>query len=168
MTIRILTENDAAIFWHMRLRGLQEDSEAFVTAYEEDKDVSISTIEARFRNARPDNVVFGAFEDSQLAGIAGIYRETRLKAAHKAMLWGVYVAREYRGRGLARQLVQAAIEQARTWAGVQQINLAVYSGNQAAYHLYRSLGFVTWGVEPNAVFWAGQSADDAYMTLQLK
>ena len=167
MTIRILTAYDATIFWEIRLRGLKDDHLAFGTTYEESKDLTLETVRQRYFQVAADNVILGAFEGDQLAGITGIYREPKQKVRHKAAIWGVYVAPEYRGRGLAKKLMQAAIDQARQWDGVAQIGLVVYMGNQSAYRLYQSLGFVTWGVEPNALYWNHEYADDMYMALKL-
>lgn len=48
---------------------------------------------------------------------------------------------DYRGQGLARQLVTRAVEYAKAH-GAQACILEVRSDNEPAYHLYRSLGFV--------------------------
>ncbi len=52
----------------------------------------------------------------------------------------VAVARPYRGRGIARQLMEAAIEYVREMRG-RAISLQVRRDNAPAVHLYESLGF---------------------------
>jgi ribosomal protein S18 acetylase RimI-like enzyme len=55
----------------------------------------------------------------------------------------VGVLPEFRGRGIARQLVQATLEMMRTRGGTRA-RLGVIDGNTPAQSLYRSLGFVEY------------------------
>ncbi len=96
-------------------------------------------------------VVFGAFHQGQLAGVVGLSFESREKVRHKATLFGMVVSEQYRNLGLGRQLVHAAMEYARTRAGVRQVVLTVTQGNASAERLYAGCGFQAFGVEPDAV-----------------
>ena len=62
----------------------------------------------------------------------------------------MYVPPRFRGPGLGRQLVAAALEFARSRAGIKIVQLTVTRGNASAEALYRSCGFVEFGVEPLA------------------
>ena len=73
------------------------------------------------------------------------------KIRHKATLFGMYVPPRFRGLGLGRQLVVAALECARSRAGIKIVQLTVSQGNASAETLYRRCGFVEFGVEPFAV-----------------
>ena len=101
-----------------------------------------------------------------LAGMAGLSFETRIKRRHVAHLWGVFVRPEQRGSGLARALVAAAIEKAR--GRVDHLRLAVDAANGPAVGLYRSLGFVAYGLEPAGLRTEGVDSDDLLMTLDLR
>jgi ribosomal protein S18 acetylase RimI-like enzyme len=96
-------------------------------------------------------LVLGAFQDQRLAGVAGLSFESREKARHKATLFGMYVPAGFRGRGLGRQLVQAALAQAGSRPGVSVVQLTVTQGNNAALGLYEQCGFAQFGLEPFAV-----------------
>jgi GNAT superfamily N-acetyltransferase len=48
-----------------------------------------------------------------MAGVA------RAKERHKAYLWGMYVTRAARGRGVGRQLVRAALDHAVLMPGLR-------------------------------------------------
>ena len=52
----------------------------------------------------------------------------------------VFVAPEYRGKGLGAGMVKAAIETARS-SGVQALHLTVEQGNRRAAEVYKRLGF---------------------------
>jgi ribosomal protein S18 acetylase RimI-like enzyme len=46
---------------------------------------------------------------------------------------------------------------------MEQIHLHVVTTNIAAYDLYRSMGFVAYGIEPRALRHAGRDYDEAMM-----
>lgn len=57
---------------------------------------------------------------------------------------GMFVAAEWRGRGVGTALVRAAIDQARRW-GAHKVALQLWPHNQSARALYVKLGFVEEG-----------------------
>lgn len=96
-------------------------------------------------------LVLGAFDGSTLVGVVGLSFERRERARHKATLFGMYVRPPWRGRGIGRQLVVAALTHACKRPGVRVIQLTVTEGNVPAVALYESCGFVRFGVEPMAI-----------------
>ena len=74
-----------------------------------------------------------------------IVGELSLRIRGERAVFGMVVAREQRRRGLGRQLVGAAIAKARE-RSVTCIEIEVYAHNRAARGLYRSVGFVEYGV----------------------
>jgi RimJ/RimL family protein N-acetyltransferase len=99
----------------------------------------------------PKELVLGAFNDGELVGVVGLSFEEREKVRHKATLFGTYVRPCFRGQGIGRQLVLAALEYARTRPGLKVVQLTVTEGNGPAETLYENCGFVRFGVEPLAV-----------------
>jgi ribosomal protein S18 acetylase RimI-like enzyme len=80
------------------------------------------------------------------AGDEGIVGELSIKAIssrkavqHVATL-GMSVKHGWRGKGIGRQLMAAALEWAPT-AGIKRIELYVYERNEPAIELYKSFGF---------------------------
>jgi ribosomal protein S18 acetylase RimI-like enzyme len=96
-------------------------------------------------------LVLGAFQDGQLAGLSGLSFESREKTRHKATLFGMYVLPRHRQGGIGRRLVLAVLANARTREGVKLVQLTVTQGNGAAQALYQRCGFVQFGIEPFAV-----------------
>ena len=110
--------------------------------------------------------VFGAFEPD-LVGIVGVRRLTRKETRHKAEMWGMYLRKEYRSRGLGRKIVEAAIAFAREQNGVRLVQLAVTDRAQTAAALYEKLGFVVWGIEPAGLHVEGADLTEKHMVLML-
>jgi GNAT superfamily N-acetyltransferase len=112
--------------------------------------------------------VFGALAGDELCGMVGIIREAGAKERHRARIWGMYVAPPQRRRGLARALLQAAIDHARAWPDVDQLILSVTEAADPARRLYESAGFRVWGREPRALCWQGRFFDEDHLALDLR
>ena len=96
ISIRPLDPSDAQAFQRLRLEGLENSPEAFASSYEEEVSLPIETVSARIPSSGP-NVIFGAFDEGRLVGVAGFAVHDRMKARHKGVMWGVYVKPEWRG-----------------------------------------------------------------------
>jgi ribosomal protein S18 acetylase RimI-like enzyme len=90
------------------------------------------------------------------------------KFAHRASIWGVFVDSAYRRKGLGRAVVTAAIVLARSWPGVDYVDLGASERAPEAQCLYESLGFRAWGREPEATQHEGRRYDEIHMTLRLR
>jgi len=76
-------------------------------------------------------------EDGRLVGNANI---APVGYSGRWILSNVAVSEDRRGRGIGRSLVEACLSRARV-SGAERVLLQVWEKNQAAVHLYRSLGF---------------------------
>ncbi len=146
MEIRALGPEDATAFQALRLQGLLECPTAFASSHTEEVGTALTVVAERLA-MQNDRAVFGAFDAGVLVGIVGVRRESMRKLAHKAHVWGVYVAPAARGTGTGRTLLAAALGFAANQLGVRQVTLGVNEQNAAAIALYRGLGFETFGVE---------------------
>lgn len=115
-----------------------------------------------------DKFVLGAFNESgMLVGSVAFVREGGMKTSHKANVFGLYVAPEFRGKGIGKALMLELIRRAKLRDGVEQINLAVISENETAKNLYKSIGFEVFGVEHKALKYNGNYYDEDFMVLNL-
>ena len=96
MNIRILTEADAKIYREIRLRALKEDPEAFGSTYAQSLQRSIEWFAERIKSKPDGSFTLGAFEQKQLIGTVGLGRSDGENFAHKGVIWGMYVAPEFR------------------------------------------------------------------------
>jgi RimJ/RimL family protein N-acetyltransferase len=163
VTVRRLVGADAAAFQSLRLQGLVECPLAFAASPEDEAGEAVDTVAARLAD-QAHGPVFGAFDaDSRLVAVVGLGRERMRKLAHKAVLWGMYVAPAARRQGLGRLLVRHALAEAAATPGLRQVTLGVHAGNHAARALYESLGFIAWGTEPEAAWVDGEPHDETWM-----
>jgi RimJ/RimL family protein N-acetyltransferase len=167
MIVRILTPEDAIPFNRLRRERLEQAPKAFAESIAEHEALPLSTVAARLSRS-DDNFVVGAFSpERELAGMAGFARETRLKARHKAIIWGVYVRPRWRGQGVGRAVLAELLNRARSFPGLEQIRLTVATSQEAAKQLYQSLGFEVFGHERHALIVDGEYVDEDHMVLWL-
>ena len=83
-----------------------------------------------------DGVFHGLYEGTELVAAAGTHLLARDEGA--AAIGNVYVRHDCRGRGLGRRVTSAVLDEL---AGIETIALNVRADNDAALHLYESLGF---------------------------
>ncbi|WP_416172443.1 GNAT family N-acetyltransferase [Achromobacter ruhlandii] len=164
--VRRLAPEDAPALRQLRLDALRETPEAFGSSYEEEHTLTLEDIRGWIAPA-DDSAMFGVFAGDALAGIIGVARQRKLKMRHKAHVWSVYVAPPWRGRGLARLLMRAAIDHAAAMRGVRTVQLSVTANNAAACQLYASLGFEQYGHEQEALCVTGTLYDELLMALPL-
>jgi RimJ/RimL family protein N-acetyltransferase len=150
--VQRLQPGHAAAYRALMLDAYARHPDAFTSSVAERETLPLSWWQARLSpGARTADLVMGGFAGDSLAGVAGLSFDMREKARHKATLFGMYVPESHRGAGMGRQLVRAALAQARLRPGVRQVLLTVTQGNAAAQALYERCGFVAFGMEPRAV-----------------
>ncbi|HEY6991864.1 MAG TPA: GNAT family N-acetyltransferase [Bryobacteraceae bacterium] len=157
--IRVLSNTDAGVFWQLRLRALREEPESFAMAFEEAR--MVGTLDSS-----GDSFVLGAFTPA-LSAMVGFFRRQGIKSRHKGVVWGMYVAPEVRGQGLAGSLMSALISRAASLPDLEQLVLEVVTTNEAARRLYFSLGFVPYGVERRALRIGNRYLDEELLSLDL-
>ncbi|MDO7899562.1 GNAT family N-acetyltransferase [Pseudomonas citrulli] len=165
MSIRRLRAGDAPAYRELMLQAYALHPQAFTSSAGERAALPINWWESRL-TSRLD-VVLGAFNEGQLAGIVGLALEPRAKARHKATLFGMYVSAAHCRQGLGHQLLQAALDEARRHPFLRLVQLTVTAGNDPAIKLYQRCGFVLYGLEPMAIQVDDEYFDKIHMWLEL-
>lgn len=167
MQIRKMVKTDAEVYRDLRLRALQTNPEAFGGSYEDSREHDLDFFRGRIPEPDSDSVIFVAEDDGQLMGMMGLLRPERQKMKHRAMIWGVFVDPQVRGKGLGRQLMDTMMTHVRQLDGLRHVSLSVVTANTAALKLYESYGFTIWGTEPETLLVEGTYYDEYYMNLRL-
>jgi ribosomal protein S18 acetylase RimI-like enzyme len=111
--------------------------------------------------------VLVAVVDGDVAGYVKVGRATPLGASdHVAMIRGISVDHPFRGRGVGKTLLAAAVEKAKA-RRARRLTLRVLSHNETARRLYESAGFVVEGIQRGEFFLDGEFVDDLLMALDL-
>ena len=166
--IRKLRAEHADAYRRLRLLGLREFPPAFAESAAEFANRPSGYVETTLEDAAGLRHVFGAFTDAgELVGIVGVTQDALEKMHHKGDIWGMYVAPDYQGQGIAKRLLEAAIAHARGTPGLEQLRLIVGEANAGARRLYESLGFKPFGLEPRELKTDGKYYDSVHMWLEL-
>jgi ribosomal protein S18 acetylase RimI-like enzyme len=155
--IRRLGPTDADDYRSIRLAALRGDPGAFGSTYE----AEVQRPADHFVQRLTSSVVFGAYVDGVIVGMAGYKREEGVRDRHKAFVWGTYVQPRRRRQGVAAALLEAVLRCAD--GEVEQLTLTVVKDNPEALALYRRLGFEVYGIEPRALKSPAGYADEVLM-----
>lgn len=164
--IRPLTESDLCSYRALRLQALRECPAAFGASPASEQALSDAQILDRFAGAA-GQIMWGSFDDSdRLCATLGLYRDLGEKTAHKGHLFAMYVAEQARAQGLARRLLETAIEHGQS-LNLRQLMLGCNASNAGALRLYEQAGFRPYGLEPAALHVDGRFFDEVLMVLEL-
>lgn len=93
--------------------------------------------------------------------------ETKDKTKYRANIVAMYVYPEKRKSGIGRMLMTEAINKAKEIKQIEQVYQSVTSSNEPAKILYKSLGFITYGIDKNGLKIEDKYFDDDLMVLVL-
>jgi ribosomal protein S18 acetylase RimI-like enzyme len=114
-------------------------------------------------NRTRGNPLHVALDNDRVVGWCEVRRESLPGREHGGTL-GIGVRAAYRGRGLGRRLMEAALDDA--WKrGFERIELWVRAPNVAAIALYERFGFVEEGRRRDAIRLDDGSEDEVLMAL---
>ena len=155
--VRRVQPSEVDRFLSFRSEGLRSDEASFRVTAEDDRALAV---ESWYQRLEKDYVV--AVEcGEQWLGIGGFSRFAGSKLQHKGLIWGMYVTPEARGTGVANLVILSLIEHG--CLKVRQLQLTVLNDNMRARTFYERHGFKVYATEKDAIFLAGQFADEALM-----
>ena len=167
MHITPLTPEHAMAYKALMLHAYEQAADSFTSTPQERALQPDSWWLNRIADPAGLSVVWGAFFEQTLVGTVSIEFSAQVKTRHKALVVAMFVHENFRGQGLARQLMQAAVAYGMARQGLRVLQLEVTQGNAAAELLYQSLGFQPYGVEPMAVWTANGFKSKVHMWLDL-
>jgi ribosomal protein S18 acetylase RimI-like enzyme len=134
---------------------------------EEHRAMTSVEAEARFATVAPGDMHLAAFIDGALVGMATFIRETVIKEHHKGHIYSMYVSAAHRRKGIARALLGKLLDFVRTDVTLENVLLTVGLRQAGARALYRSFGFVAYGLEPRSLKVGDVYVDEEQLLLRL-
>ena len=157
---RQLKSRDAAIYRALWLDALHLAPSSFGSSFEEEQEKEAS----EFARAIERNAIFGAWNGTRgLVGTVGLSVRAGPKTRHKAVLFRLFVAPDWRAKGIGYALVQQVVHEARS--SVEAVQLTVATQNTAAVRLYGTCGFREYGLERRALKVGDDYVDEYLMEL---
>jgi ribosomal protein S18 acetylase RimI-like enzyme len=167
--VREVSTADANSYYQLRIQSEREFPEFVGFNAERELLAGESGIGSLLANYAPEGtIVWGAFEGAQLAGVSALSRRLSPKYRHKAFLWGMYVLPEFRGSGIARLLMQTAVDWAKARPEIVAISLQVTLSNIRGQAFYKRFGFTVFGTEKRSLQVNGRFHDAHYMELAIQ
>jgi len=166
-SVRIITLPEArwAEYRALRLYSLQESPQAFGSSYAGSVVHPDEFWINRLRTAAAgQNLLLFAEDAGRLVGMIGTYAEA--DEPDVVNIISVFVAPDYRGRGLSTRLIDAILTEIRQRSEFRVARLAVNVSQTAAINSYRRAGFVTVATERNPMG-DGIEHDELIMELAL-
>jgi ribosomal protein S18 acetylase RimI-like enzyme len=155
VVVRPVRAGEGPALWALRLRSLAESPDTFGQTVAEAEATGGTPIVRLVAEAVAGHAFAGVAEQGgRLVGMALVRPGERAANRHHGVLFGVFVAPEARGQGVATRLVGAAV----TWCrgrGLRSVELWVRADNPAARALYERAGFVRRGLDPGRFRTAG-------------
>lgn len=138
-TIRKLTEDDWREFSRIRLKALATDPNVFGSNYEREKDTPEDDWRKTLRSE--ETAVFLIYDDETPIGITCIGIDRNDATKKTALLWGSWLAPEFRGKGLSELMYQARIDWAKRQPTVEKIIVSHRASNLSSKFANQKHGF---------------------------
>lgn len=161
-----LSANDWREFKELRLKALKDEPQAFGKSYEEAAKDSDDAWKSRLESAGSGRSwsVF-ARVNGKLVGMigAGIHSDE----PDKVWIHATYVDSDYRGRDIAKKLMQTILEEIESVSPDKIVKLGVNKEQIAAVELYKQFGFKVTG-EQDFIMGNGEKVREFVMEKQLQ
>lgn len=151
--LRLLSEADLPAYKRLRDLMLSKHPEAFTSDAETERSRDAQSYRTRLPGGGRGSCLFTlvAVDGSELVGAISCERELRAKVRHTAHVAGMMVLPSSQGRGIGRQLMDAALHLLKLQAGIELVTLSVTRSNAAAVKLYQACGFARYGCLEGAI-----------------
>ncbi len=150
----------------IRLEALQSEPAAYSSSYEET--LARPDEHWRQRLASDHSVHLLARAGSRPIGMVGGYLGSDEGDDNVAVVFGMYVTSEYRGRGIGRLLLTSLIDRLSAFPHITTIRLGVTETQSPARGLYESMGFQVVGKTEEGIVVGDRRYDEYIMELRVR
>ena len=150
----------------IRLEALRSEPAAFSSTYEET--LSWSDEDWRQRLTNDQRMHLLARAQNRPIGIVGGYLSSDEGDDSVAVVFGMYVTRDYRGQGIGRLLLTSLIDRLSVFPQIFTIRLGVTETQNPARTLYESMGFRVVGKTEEGIVVNDRRYDELIMELRVR
>lgn len=127
----------------LRLCALKTEPQAFASPYKKEVTYPDEKWQQKLQNVENGKIwiFFARNFDNKLVGMAGGYRDDNDLQNHSAQIWGVYVDKKKRGKGIAKSLMTKILKELKSNSDINMVTLEVNTDQESAKKLYESFGF---------------------------
>ncbi len=105
--------------------------------------------------------------DSKVIGVSDIHLGERTQK--HIGIFGITVAKEFRGQGIGKLLMDLILNEARKeMPYIKIVTLAVFAKNSIARRIYEGFGFIEYGKLPNGIMRNNAFEDEIFMYKNIK
>jgi ribosomal protein S18 acetylase RimI-like enzyme len=150
----------------IRLEALRSEPAAFSSSYEETLAWPDDVWKGRLANDHRLHLL--AKTQNRPIGMVGGYLGSDEGDDSVAVVFGMYVSREHRGKGIGRLLLTSLIDRLSSFPQVTTIRLGVTETQDPARTLYESVGFQVVGKEEQSIVVDDRHYDELIMELRVR
>jgi ribosomal protein S18 acetylase RimI-like enzyme len=150
----------------MRLEALRSEPTAFSSSYEETLEWSDEDWRRRLTNNQRLHLL--ARLQNRPIGIVGGYLGSDEGDDSIAEVFGMYVTREHRGKGIGRLLLTLLIDRLSSFPQISTIRLGVTETQDPARTLYESVGFRVVGKAEEGIVVNDRQYEELIMELRVR
>ncbi len=163
--IKTANSEDFLTVQELILTALREDTQAFTVYFTEYAFASNDWWTEYLKNYLSQNSskLFIAFEDNRAVGMVGTIYTNKRKMSHVAYIVWFFVAKQHRGKGMGKKLMQEVMNDIQNHEMIRKIVLNVTSTQKDAISIYKKNGFVEVGLLKEELLIEGKYYDVVVM-----
>jgi len=144
--IKRLKTDDYEAYRQIRIEGFTQQEREFRFSSEDEINITKDSVINRLNS----DFIIGVYQTETLIGIGGLTQFIGSKLHHRALLWGMYVRSQYRGKNVANNIMNSLIDHAVN-IQIEKIILTVVSDNIKAIRFYKKWKFTPYAIDANAI-----------------
>ncbi|MDE1153029.1 MAG: GNAT family protein [Micavibrio sp.] len=138
--LRLFEPDEWPMYKAVRLKALQSDPSVFGSNY--GREVVYTDADWRERVENANQGIFGVFHYGDIIGMTGVAVAKDDPSGTTAILWGSWLEKLWRGKGISEKMYQARIGWALAHPAIKRINVAHRQSNIASKQANQKHGFV--------------------------
>lgn len=112
-------------------------------------------------------IMLMAFINEELVGVTDIKMKDKVDS--HVGVFGITVAKEYRGEGIGRLLMNLVLDEGKkNLKGIKIVSLGCFANNTGACAMYKSFGFKEYGNLPEGIKHKGKYVDHVYFYKKIR